>query len=197
MGGLPCLPMRIHQAAVLVPATLALALAGCGTSRPAAHAGFDGAAYPPGIVAPDFTLHDERGHVVSLGGYRDKVVALTFLSTGCRTCALVAQQIRGALDELGSPAGVRTLFVSTNPSTDTPTRVARFLGSTSLAGRALYLTGSERRLRAIWRSYHVISGEDGIAVLLIDRAGVERVAFGIEQITPEGLAHDIRLLLAG
>jgi hypothetical protein len=31
---------------------------------------------------------------------------------------------------------------------------------------------------------------------LIDRNGFERVGFGLEQITPEGLAHDIRLLEA-
>jgi len=33
-------------------------------------------------------------------------------------------------------------------------------------------------------------------VLLIDRKGTERVGFGLEQITPESLAHDIRLLAA-
>lgn len=196
MGGLPCLPMRIHLAAALVLALLAAVLDGCGTNHPTTHVNFDGAAYPPGIVAPDFTLHESNGRPVSLSQYHGKVVALTFLSSGCRTCALVAQQIRGALDELGSPAGVSTIFVSTDPSTDTPPHVARFLGSSSLARRALYITGPQLRLRAIWRSYHVISGEDGITVLLIDRAGVERVGFGIEQLTPEGLSHDIRLLLA-
>jgi protein SCO1/2 len=188
--------MRLYPAAALVLALLALALDGCGTSHPTMHVNFNGAAYPPGIVAPAFRLHDSNGRPVSLGEYRGRVVALTFLSSGCRTCALVAQQIRGALDELGSPAGVSTIFVSTDPRTDTPARVARFLGSASLAGRALYLSGSQRQLQAIWRSYHVTSGEDGITVLLIDRAGVERVGFGIEQITPEGLSHDIRLLLA-
>ena len=29
-----------------------------------------------------------------------------------------------------------------------------------------------------------------------DRAGFERVGFGLEQITPESLTHDIRLLQA-
>ena len=77
-----------------------------------------------------------------------------------------------------------------NPSTDIWT-------ATSLTGRAIYLTGSVHSLKAVWRAYHVNTGEDGITVLLIDRTGVERVAFGVEQITPEGLSHDIRLLKTG
>jgi protein SCO1/2 len=174
---------------------LILAIGGCGGSSTKRQT-FDGAAYPPGIAAPSFALHDSHGRMVSLSDYRGEVVALTFLSSHCRACTLVAQQIRGALDELGSRAGVSTIFVSTDPSADTSARVARFLGSASLAGRSVYLTGSQRQLRAVWRAYRVRAGEDGITVLLIDRAGAERVGFGVEQITPEGLSHDIRLLLA-
>jgi hypothetical protein len=29
---------------------------------------------------------------------------------------------------------------------------------------------------------------------LIDRSGIERVGFAADQLTPEGLAHDIRVL---
>ena len=36
--------------------------------------------------------------------------------------------------------------------------------------------------------------EAAVTVVLVDRRGFERVAFGIEQITPEGLSHDIGLL---
>ncbi len=197
MGGLRCLPMRLQPLAVLALALPMLALGDCAGSPPATHVNFDGAAYPPGIMAPDFKLHDEQGHTVSLSEYRDKVIALSFLSSDCRTCTLVAQQIRGALDELGSPPGVSTIFVSTDPRTDTSAGVARFLAATSLTGRAIYLTGSGHSLKAVWRAYHVTTGEDGITVLLIDRTGVERVAFGVEQITPEGLSHDIRLLDTG
>jgi hypothetical protein len=31
-------------------------------------------------------------------------------------------------------------------------------------------------------------------VLLVDRAGNERVVFGLEQLTPESLAHDVETL---
>jgi cytochrome oxidase Cu insertion factor (SCO1/SenC/PrrC family) len=186
--------MRLQRLTVLVLALFVLPLGGCGTSRPPAHSNFDGAAYPPGIVAPGFTLHDSRARAVSLSDYHGRVVALAFLSSDCRTCALVAQQIRGALDELGSSPTVSTIFVSTDPRADTRARVTRFLAAASLSGRAVYLTGSPQNLERVWGAYHVRATEDGTTVLLIDRAGAERVAFGIEQITPEGLAHDIRQL---
>jgi protein SCO1/2 len=175
--------------------SLLLILGGCGSSRSPGHASsFEGAAYPPGVLAPGFALPDEHGRSVSLSGYRGKVVALAFLSSDCKACALVAQQIRGALDELGSPSKMSTIFVSADPRADAPAHVARFLAGTSLTGRAVYLTGARRSLEPIWRAYHVSRAEDAITVLLIDRTGFERVGFGLEQITPEGLAHDIRLL---
>src|ERR1700677_4341717 len=107
-----------------------------------ASTGFDGALLPRGVSAPDFTLIDQQGRRVSLGQYRGRVAILTFLSTTCHpTCPLIAQQIRGALDELGrNPAPV--LIVSANPSADTPAAVRRFLGEAALDGRVEYLTGS-------------------------------------------------------
>jgi hypothetical protein len=36
--------------------------------------------------------------------------------------------------------------------------------------------------------------ERAASVMLLDRRGAERVIFGLEQLTPEGLAHDIRVL---
>jgi cytochrome oxidase Cu insertion factor (SCO1/SenC/PrrC family) len=182
--------------------------AGCGgnSAGTADKANFDGAAYPSGVRAPDFALPDISGHTVSLSAQRGHVVALIFLPDACRTCVLVAQQIRGALDELEShpprSANVRTIFISTSPRTDTPARARAFLASNALLGRATYLTAGEARLRPVWRAYRVTpptaagsaAVEDAISVLLIDKRGAERVAFGLEQITPEALSHDIRLL---
>jgi len=193
--------VRFPPLLIVTIATLALALAGCGGGHGAGASStggeFDGAALPPGLRAPDFTLTDQQGHRISLSGQRGKVVALTFLASDCRACTLVAQQIRGALDELGSPSDVSTIFVSTSPRTDTSASAARFLADTSLTGRASFLIGSRRRLQPVWRAYHASGAEDAIAVLLIDRAGLERVELGLEQLTPESLAHDIRALLAG
>lgn len=196
------------------------AIAGCGGGgavgqppRPSSGTQFDGAVYPPGVAAPDFALRNQLGRRVSLSGLRGQVVLLSFVSTNCRACALIAQQLRGALDELalkptygkGTAVGaMQVLFVSTDPRADTPAAVRRFLAGASLSERAQYLTGTETQLRPVWKAYRVLpasasrsASEAATTVLLIGRDGSERDAFGLEQITPEDLAHDIRLLRDG
>ena len=95
------------------------------------------------------------------------------------------------------------LLVSADPAADTPARVARFLAGTSLSGRVSYLSGSPAQLRPVWHAFHITPARADRAafartasVFLIDRTGHERVIFQLEQLTPEGLAHDIRKLLA-
>lgn len=164
---------------------------------------FDGAALPALLPAPDFDLVDQSGHRVTLAGQRGHVVVLAFLYSRCGPpCIVIAQQIRGALDELPHPPPV--LIVSANPATDTPVSVSRFLAQVSLTGRVRYLTGPPALLRAVWRAYRVTPAAAGSAafartafVLLIDARGRERVLFGPEQLTPEALAHDIGRLQGG
>jgi protein SCO1/2 len=169
-------------------------------SRSSRPSGFEGAALPPGVAAPDFTLTDQLGRSVSLSAYRGQVTMIAFVYSTCgASCTVIAQQIRGALDELARPVPV--LLVSADPSADTPGRVGRFLQAVSLAGRVRYLTGPLGRLRSVWRAYRIAPAASGRtafernpAVLLIDGRGRERVLFGLEQLTPESLAHDIRRL---
>jgi len=159
--------------------------------------GFDGAALPDAPTAPAFTLLDQAGRSVPLASYRGSVVVLAFLYADCGpACTLVAQQVRGALDDLQSRPQV--LFVSVNPAADTPARVRSFLQSVSLAGRVRYLSAPAPALAAVWRDYHVVTPHAGrtdferaLSVLLIDARGRERVLFQQEQLTPESLAHDI------
>jgi protein SCO1/2 len=206
----PPLRLVLPAASLLFALILVLAIVlgdspgGSSSHSATQNGGFDGAAFPPGVRAHDFTLSDQRGRSVSLSAYRGKVVALAFLSSDCRTCTLVAQQVRGALDELGATPAVRTIFVTTDPKADTPASVKRFLNETSLTGRVEYLAGTPAQLRPVWHAYGIppasagkAASEAATTVLLIDRSGAERVGFGLEQITPEGLAHDIRLLQAG
>jgi protein SCO1/2 len=199
--------------ALALAAALALVISGAGgssssgTARSAAEGlagttGFAGAELPQPPQAYDFTLTDSAGQAVSLASLRGKVVVLAFVSSACgRTCVLIAQQIRGALDELPSPAPA--LLVSVDPAADTPARRRAFLASASLSARARFLSGPAGRLAPVWRAYRVRPLSAGVAafersipVLLIDRDGRERVLFGLEQLTPEGLAHDIRKLAA-
>ena len=92
---------------------LACAATGCSSGSssssstaapPAGASGFDGAALPPGVLAPAFTLTDQRGRSVSLAGHRGRVTIVAFVYSTCgATCVVIAQQIRGALDELPRP----------------------------------------------------------------------------------------------
>jgi protein SCO1 len=165
--------------------------------------GFDGAALPGGIVAPGWTLTDQDGRRVELSGYRGQALILTFLSpTATGVSPLIAQQIRGALDDLAHP--VPALAISADPALDTPARIRGLLAQASLSGRMTYLTGTQAQLQPIWRAYHVVplsagraKFENAATVLLINQRGEERVLFGVEQLTPKGLAHDIERLRAG
>jgi protein SCO1/2 len=202
----PALALLIAAATAILALALVLALTGgSGHSRGSAAqgvsaAGFAGAALPGGIRAPDFTLTDQAGRPTTLAGLRGQVAVLAFVSTSCGPpCVLIAQQIRGALDELAHPVPV--LLISLDPVSDTPARIAHFLAQVSLSRRARYLTGPPGVLRSLWRAYGIAPPSAGrsafertAGVLVVDRAGRERVIFGLEQLTPEGLAHDVRSL---
>src|SRR5271165_2943182 len=116
-------PTRLAVAAALAGAAL---LWGCGgggssTAPSGSSASFEyaGAPVPGDVQAPGFTLTDQAGHTVSLANYRGQVTVVAFLYSDCApACVLVAQQIRGALDELARPVPV--LLVSVDPSADTP-----------------------------------------------------------------------------
>jgi protein SCO1/2 len=195
--------------AMLAALALAVALAGCGSgsssspspARPVGASGFDGAALPPGVIAPAFTLTDQRGRSVSLAGHRGRVTIVAFVYSTCgATCVVIAQQIRGALDEL--PRTVPALLITADPAADTPARVRRFLSRVSLSGRVSYLSGSLAQLRRVWHAFRVTAASADRAafdrtasVFLIDRAGRERVIYQLEQLTPEAVAHDVRKLL--
>ena len=166
--------------------------------------GFDGAALPDHIPAPGFTLRDQHGRRVSVSDYRGRVVVLTFVYSTCGApCVLIAQQIRGALDELQEQHAPQpaVLLVSADPAADTPASVAAFLSQVSLTGRVQYLTGPISQLASIWRAYHVKPASTGTgafaeyaSVLLLDARGDERVLFQSEQLTPEAISHDIAKL---
>ena len=121
---------------------------------------------------------------------------LAFLYSSCTACVLIAQQIRGALDELAHPPPV--LLVSVDPAADTPARVQAFLRRVSLAGRAQLPRGAARRaaprvarLPRLDAGHRLRTSNGHCLVLLIDAAGRERVLYEAEQLTPEALAHDI------
>jgi protein SCO1/2 len=199
------MPARV-RIALFVTAVLALAAAALVTllARPDGGGDGGGAAFAgaqrPAIPPQDFRLRDQDGDAVSLRNYRGRVVVLTFMYTTCRdTCPLTATQIRGALDDLGRD--VPALAVSVDPVNDTPERARQFLFKRGLAqDRMRFLLGSRAQLQPVWKAYGIRpQGEafdHSAYVLLIDRRGRQRIGFPVQQLTPEGLAHDIRRLQA-
>jgi protein SCO1 len=208
---------RSHLALALLTAIAAAALiaaiavgglgggSGASTSTPRGvneSSPFDGAALPLSAPVANFTLSDQSGRRVSLRDYRGRVTLVTSAYSGCGgACVLIAQQVRGALDQL--PRAPAVLIVSAGRG-DTPAAARGFLAGASLTGRAEYLLGPAARLPAVWRELGVTPASSGraafaraLTVLLLDPRGRKRVIFGVEQLTPEALAHDIRALQGG
>ena len=158
---------------------------------------FQGALLPPGVRAPDFKLKDERGRRVTMSEYRGKPVVVTFLYSHCHdTCPVQAQQIKGALDNLGHD--LPALAISVDPPGDTPKSVDRFNAEQGVAGRIRWVLGRESQLRPLWQGFHTTSQtpqtEHMARLVLIDKQGFQRVGYPSSQVTPERLAHDLRLL---
>lgn len=161
--------------------------------------GFVGSLRPPGIPPQDFDLKDQDGTPTSLKADRGQVVILTFMYSTCQdTCPLTAQQIRGALDQLGHD--IPTIAVSVDPTNDNESNAKKFLVEQRLNGRMKFLLGSRAQLAPVWKAYGIQPQGNGFEhsayVLLIDKQGRQRIGFPVEQLTPEGLVHDVKVLEA-
>jgi protein SCO1/2 len=196
---------RVRLALMAVSTLALLAIAGfvifadpgSGETRPAITDGFAGA-IRPSAPAAGFTLADQDGRNVPVAGLRGRPVVVTFMYTTCQNdCPTMTQQIRGALDDLGHDVPV--LAVSVDPANDTPDRARRFLARQQMTGRMRFLLGSDAQLQRVWRTFGIqpqgVGGrEHSASVVLLDDSGVARVSFPVNQLTPEGLAHDLRAL---
>jgi protein SCO1 len=193
---------RIAIALVIVGA-LALATAVfAATSRtgdPADAGGskFDGSIMPKGVRAPDFDLRDQDGKPISMHALRGKPVIVSFLYTTCRdTCPAQANQIRGALDDLGHD--VPAIAVAVDPPNDTPDSAKAFLSRTHTLGRLDFVLGTRKQLKPLWKGFAVQpqlpTVEHQSRITLVDRRGYQRIGYPGSEVTPERLAHDVRLL---
>jgi protein SCO1/2 len=160
--------------------------------------GYEGSVRPPGPPAA-FVLRDEHGDRISPTTHRGRPVVVTFMYTTCEDdCPTMAQQIRGALDDLGSDA-VPVIAVSVDPRNDTRGRAQRFISDQSLGGRMHFALGDEAALQPVWRQFGIQPQEQGREhsawVVLLDADGRQRVGFPVDKLTSEGLQHDVLALL--
>ena len=159
--------------------------------------GFAGARLPEGVRAPAFELTDERGESIAMSDFRGDPVIVTFLYTHCdNTCPPAAQQVKGALNELGHD--VPSLAVAVDPPRDTAASARAFLSEQRLLGRMRFVLGSRDELEPLWDGYAIrpqaARAEHQARIVIVDRRGFQRVGFPIEQATPERIAHDVRML---
>jgi protein SCO1 len=194
--------MRLALMTMVTLGVIALAaivlLGGTSGVNSASGSNFDGGQI--NMPARNFHLVDQSGRPASLSEYHGQVVILTFMYSTCQnTCPVEADQIRGALDDLGRK--IPALAVSVDPSQDTPINAKRFLFKESLTGRMRFLLGTRRELEPIWHAYgiepqtaNVKQSDHSAYVMLVDKHGQLRVGFPDSELTPEALAHDIRLL---
>ncbi|HWH96112.1 MAG TPA: SCO family protein [Baekduia sp.] len=190
------LALMLAATFVLLGALSVVVFAGGGRDTTTA-GGFSGALRPPGIPPIDFALDDQDGKVARLDQYRGQPVILTFMYSTCRdTCPLTAQQIKGALDQIGKD--VPTLAISVDPANDTQLNARRFVNRQGLTKRMRFLLGDRAQLAPIWKAYGIEpqgkAFDHSAYVVLIDAKGVQRVGWPVDKLTPEGLAHDLRLL---
>jgi protein SCO1 len=161
---------------------------------------FEGPTMPPGLRAANFSLTDQNGRQVSLASYRGHVVILTFIHSLCQDdCPFMVEQIKGALNDLpGSGRGVPAIGITVAPAEDTVANRRRFLAQHRMSGRLAFLNGRAATLRRVWHGYAIQPGASvhghTAFVLLIDKRGLERIGFAADQLTPEGLAHDVQVL---
>ena len=144
------------------------------STRAAPKNAFEGALMPPGARAPDFALRDQDGRMVRMTDFRGKPVIVTFLYSNCTgSCPAQAQQIKGALDDLGHD--LPAVAVSVDPAYD-----------------------SERQLEPVWKGFGIAPQRPGHEhqswLTLVDSRGTQRVGYPGAEVTPERLAHDLRIL---
>jgi protein SCO1 len=196
------MPVRVRLALMLVATFVLIGALGvvlfAGDHADHGGPGFEGALRPPAIPPVHFALKDQDGKVATLDQYRGQPVIMTFMYSTCRdTCPLTAQQIKGALDQIGQ--SVPTLAISVDPANDTPLNAKRFVNQQGLTQRMRFLLGDRAQLQPIWKAYGIRPQGNGFDhsayVVLVDATGHQRVGWPVDKLTPEGLAHDLRILL--
>ena len=134
---------------------------------------------------------------MSMADYRGRTVVMTFVYSTCEdTCPAQVQSIRGALDKLGRDVPV--LAVSVDPRNDTRERARQFLLEQHVTGRVRFVLGSEAQLAPVWKGYGIAPQrgklDHSAYVVLVDGSGRQRIGFPHSQLTPDGLAADLKRL---
>ena len=150
--------------------------------------------------APQFTLRDQGGRIVSLRGLRGRTVVLTFLDSLCKqACPVEGRMLAAAIQQVPAAQRPRLVVVSVDPAGDTPASIAHAVGKWHLPGHVLWVRGTHRQLERVWREYQItvepVSGDivHSTAIYLLDPKGDERAGF-LMPFLPGLVAADLKTL---
>jgi protein SCO1 len=157
-------------------------------------------------AAPAFTLTTHEGRRLTLRELRGKVVAITFIYTGCAdTCPLLTAKLAGLQSRLGADFGSRVVFVSitVDPERDTPAVLKRYAGEHGAKTDGwTFLTGTPAEIQDVARRYGIYyrktprgDVDHTFLTSLVDQTGALRVQYLGVRFAPDEMLDDLRSLL--
>lgn len=168
---------------------------------------FHGEQYDDPQVVEDFALPRVDGSMFQLSEHRGEVLVIYFGYTSCPDiCPTTLLELRTMKQELAGEdyaEDVTVVFVTIDPETDTPEKMADYLSYFDESFIGLY--GDEADLQAVYDRFgvNILSEDETIAgyglghtasTFVIDRAGRLRLALHYGA-AGENMARDIRTLL--
>jgi len=178
---------------------------------------FSGCSQPPTFKSTDisgsdwgkdFALTDPQGQARRLADFKGKAVVVFFGYTQCPdVCPTTLLSMREVLNRLGNDAGrVQVVFVTLDPARDTPQVLAEYV--TAFHPSFVGLRGDEATIAAVARDFKVFyakqagstagtySLDHSTGSYAYDPEGRLRLLIRYGE-TPDNVASDLRLLLAG
>jgi len=197
--------MTLRRLFLTLAATGTLALAGCDRAAPPHHFNaidLTGAKYAQGFALPDFD-----GKPRTLADFKGKVTVVFFGYTQCPdACPTTMAELSGILKTLGPDASkVQVVFVSVDPSRDTPALLKNYV--TNFRPDFIALRGDEAQTKQVVKDFKLIvekvpgktpdsyTIDHTAGTYIFDREGRVRL-FASQSLDPALLTDDLKALLA-
>jgi protein SCO1 len=198
------LPRLARLACITIIFAVGLLLAACQHDEPPPWQLSDITGHMPDL---SFQLSNDEGKTVTAADYRGKVTLLYFGYTHCPdVCPLTLAHLHAVLQKLGKPAdNVRILFVSVDPTRDTPAVMHDYVRA--FDPHAIGLTGSPTDIEALTKRYRAaFTREPGAAdgsyevshssgIYIFDENGKARL-LATPADPQDKIVHDLQLLLS-
>lgn len=201
--------MKAKRAISIAAGALALALglfAALAMLKPDAPATFEAVDITGANWAKGFKLTDHTGRERTLADFRGKAVAMFFGFTQCPdVCPTAMVELAQVMKLLGEDARrVQVLFVTVDPKRDTPAVLAQYVPAfhptfLGLYGDAAATERTAKEFKVYYRAnpptgQGAYSVDHSGQILVFDAAGRPRLMMKPD-LSPEAMAHDLRLLL--